>query len=151
MSFFMTALALAAPGLHQAAPPAPSAARVPADVGAAADAGESEAVSAAGRWIELIDTGRLEESWRAAAPIFRTKLTAAQWREMVQAARKPFGAPVSRRLRSTAKTATLPGVPDGNYRVLAYQARFTKRAHAIETIVLSREADGWQVSGYFIR
>jgi len=41
-------------------------------------------------------------------------------------------------------------LPDGDERVPAYQARFTKRAHAIETIARPREASGWQVSGHSI-
>lgn len=152
MPLFTVAWAIATLTVHQAAPAAAPVTSPPADVDpASTTAGEADSASAAGGWIELIDTGAWEASWRAAAPIFRTTLTAAQWGAAVQAARQPFGAPVSRRLQSTTAATTLPGAPDGDYRILVYQARFTKRADAIETIVLSREAGGWQVSGYSIR
>ena len=49
-------------------------------------------------------------------------------------------------------TRSLPGAPDGDYVLLQNDARFQNKAAAIETVTMSREADGvWRVVGYFIR
>jgi hypothetical protein len=54
-------------------------------------------------------------------------------------------------VKVVTKAKSLPGAPDGDYEVVQFQTRFANKAAATETVVLSREATGWKVDGYFIR
>jgi hypothetical protein len=61
---------------------------------------------------------------------------------------EPAGAPLA---ANTYKTS-LPGAPDGEYVVIAYETSFDKKQAATETITPMKDADGrWRVSGYFIK
>lgn len=112
---------------------------------------ETEASSAARKWAGLLDAGQWDASWRAAAVMFRSQLTSAQWATTIQSVRRPLGRVSSRVLQSAVQTKTLPGAPVGDYQVLQFQTRFATKPDAVETVVLSREKGSWRVSGYFIR
>ena len=117
---------------------------------AAADAAESAGSAAAREWAALVDGGRWEDSWRAAAAIFRSQVTAEQWADAVRPVRGPLGKVAGRSVLSVQRTNTLPGAPAGEYEVVQFQTEFASR-EAIETFVMVREGGGWKVSGYFIR
>jgi DNA-binding CsgD family transcriptional regulator len=112
---------------------------------------ETEASSAARKWVALLDAGRWDASWRAAAAVFKAQLTSSQWATTIQSVRQPLGRVSSRALQNVTQTRTLPGAPAGDYQVLQFQTRFATKADAVETVVLSREKGEWRVSGYFIR
>lgn len=132
---------------------APDAPQAPAQNAATAAPrpAETEASAAARKWVGLLDAGQWDASWQAAAAMFKTQLTSAQWTTTIQSVRQPLGRVSSRALQSAMQTKTLPGAPAGDYQVLQFQTRFAGKPDAVETIVLSRENGGWRVSGYFIR
>lgn len=49
------------------------------------------------------------------------------------------------------KAQTLPGAPDGEYQIIQYRTVFANKAGAVETVVLARVGDQWEIVGYFIR
>jgi hypothetical protein len=70
----------------------------------------------------------------------------------VRAARSPFGALNTRRLKSATPAKTLPGAPDGEYVVMQFDTAFERKAAAVETVTAVHESDhSWRVVGYFIR
>ena len=92
------------------------------------------------------------ESWKAAASLFREKVTAAQWEDAVRSARGPLGPVESRKRVSAQYTRTLPGAPDGEYVVIRYETIFQNKKSGIETVTPMKDKDGvWRVSGYFIQ
>ncbi len=109
------------------------------------------ATDAAREWVVLLDNQHWEESWRAAAPVFKSKISAQQWTQMVQAVRQPLGAVSSRTIKSMTKATSLPGAPTGDYEVIQFQTNFANKPGAVETIALSHQGTSWKVSGYFIR
>jgi hypothetical protein len=115
-------------------------------------ASDPAAVKAAESWLSLVDSGTYEESWKAAASLFREKVTAAQWEDAVRSARGPLG-PVESRKRVTAQfTRTLPGAPDGEYVVIRYETTFQKKKSSVETVTPMKDNDGvWRVAGYTIQ
>lgn len=117
---------------------------------ATGDAAQSAGAAAALDWAALVDAGRWDDSWRAAAAIFRSQVTAQQWAESVRPVRQPLGAVASRTVQSVTRTTTLPGAPAGEYEVVLLETSFAQRT-AIETVVMMRENGSWKVSGYFIR
>ena len=112
--------------------------------------GEAAAQKDALGWLVLVDQKRYKESWRHASKIFQSAVTAAEWEAQVKRVRDMVGELESRKFKSAEATKTLPGAPDGDYVVLQFDASFTQKAAAVETVVMSQEGS-WKVAGYFIR
>ena len=103
-------------------------------------------------WLAKLDAGEYGATWDAAAAPFRKAITRNKWEADVGSVRKALGPLQERSNRGARFTRSLPGAPDGDYVLLQNDARFQNKAAAIETVTMSREADGvWRVVGYFIR
>jgi hypothetical protein len=102
-------------------------------------------------WLKLIDRAKYAESWREASAYFRSRIPEKQWVIMVQGVRAPLGVLLSRKQRSIAFTATLPGAPDGNYAVIVFDTSFQNKASAMEQLTVMAYGEKWRVAGYFIR
>lgn len=113
---------------------------------------EKAAVHTAKAWLKLVDEGKYSESWDEAAQYFKNAVPREQWRNSLESFRNPLGVVLSRNLKSTNYTKTLPGAPDGEYVVIQYETSFKNKQHAIETITPMLDKDGkWRVSGYYIK
>ncbi len=113
---------------------------------------ERDALAAARDWLELIDKGDSSASYERAASLFKSAVSAEQWRTSLAAAQAPLGRPLSRSLRSGRYAEELPGAPDGKYYVFEYDTTFEKKRGGTETVVPMLDEDGvWRVSGYFVR
>ena len=111
---------------------------------------KEQALLAAEEWLELVDQGEYEESWNEAAELFKSAVTAEQWQNSITAARRPLGRLISREVRSTVYTTSLPGAPDGEYYVIQFNASFSNKESAVETVTPMKGEDGiWRVSGYY--
>jgi hypothetical protein len=119
----------------------------------AAESGKEEAaVSAAQKWLSLVDEGKYKESWKEAAEYFRNAVKQDQWEQSLQAVRKPLGKILLRKVESKSYTTSLPGAPDGEYVVIQFETLFEKKKSAVETVTPMLDKDGkWRVSGYFIK
>jgi hypothetical protein len=103
-------------------------------------------------WLALVDADNYAESWKQAAAIFKQALTADQWESAVKSVHSQTGKLVSRKLRTSEFTSSLPGAPPGEYVILKYDAIFENLKTATETVVPMKEKDGsWRVSGYFVK
>ncbi len=115
-------------------------------------ADDATTIAAAEKWLAGIDAGVYAESWNAAAASFQHALTADAWAASLAEARQPMGRLVSRKIRSTRLTKSLPGAADGNYLIIEFDAAFEKKNAAVETVTFELESDQqWRASGYFIR
>ena len=113
---------------------------------------EADAVASAEAWRALVDSGRYAESWEKASGFFQGAVGKERWIQTMQAARKPFGKNLSRKLRSARYRTALPGAPDGEYVVIQFKASFKHKKSAVETITPSLDQDGqWRVSGYYMK
>jgi DNA-binding CsgD family transcriptional regulator len=115
------------------------------------DSSASMSQGAARQWLDLLDRGNWEASWRSAAGVFKSQISAAQWATTIQPVRMPLGAASSRTFQSVTKTNSLPGVPLGNHEIIQFRTDFAHKPGFIETITLAHERDGWKVAGYFIK
>jgi len=116
------------------------------------DASVKTAEAAASAWLALVDAGNYAASWREASSLFKKQVNEEQWKSAVASARQPFGALVSRRLKSAKFLTSLPGAPDGEYVVLDYDTSFEKKKEAFERVTPMKDTDGvWRVSGYYVR
>jgi Protein of unknown function (DUF4019) len=131
----------------------PAAAAAQSAVGSLAmDISEADAERAAETWLAKVDAGKYAESWTEAAAPFRAAIDQPGWLDALTRVRAPLGALKSRALKSAHYAKSLPGVPDGEYVVVQFDAAFDEKQQAVETVTPMKEADGqWRVSGYFIK
>ena len=118
---------------------------------ALAAAPESQAQAKGEAWLTLLDNAKYGESWSESSSLFRSHVDQQKWSQMVGAVRGPLGAKISRKLKSITFAKTLPGVPDGSYGVMIFDASFANKASATETLTMMDEAGEWRAAGYFIR
>lgn len=113
---------------------------------------EDAAQKSAEAWLDLVDSGRYDESWDEAASLVKDAVAQDKWGQDIAAARRPLGPVVSRTVKSRTYAQTLPGAPDGQYVVIQYATKFENKQSAVETITPMMDTDGaWRVSGYFIK
>ena len=118
---------------------------------ALAAAPEDQAQAQGEAWLSLIDSGKYGGSWTQASAFFRAHVDQQKWTQMANAARGPLGAKTNRSLKSITFAKTLPGAPDGHYAVAIFDASFTNKASAVETLTMMDENGEWRMAGYFIR
>jgi len=119
-------------------------------------AGESEkinaALTAAKKWLAIVDGGKYSDSWKESSEYFRQAVSQEQWEQAVQGVRKPLGKVLSRKKMSATYTTSLPGAPDGEYVVIQFATSFANKKSGVETITPMMDKDGvWRVSGYYIK
>lgn len=113
---------------------------------------EKLATDSALKWLNMVDDGKLEESWKAASEIFRESLPQSQWVTMAGSVRNPLGKKVSRRFYRSLYTKSLPGAPSGEYMIIEFDTVFENNTKAIERITSKLDKDGvWRISGYFVK
>jgi hypothetical protein len=113
--------------------------------------GQQPDLQAAKAWVGLVDAKRWDDSWTAAGTLFKSQMPQPRWASTIAPVREPLGPVSSRSLKGVTKSKSLPGAPDGEYEVVQFETNFANKAAATETVVLSHEASGWKVDGYFIK
>lgn len=108
-------------------------------------------MESASLWLETIDAGEYEESWKLTGSLFQDQLSTAQWVQALVQVRQPLGELEDREVSSSTLASSLPDAPDGEYRVITYASSFEHANNAIETVTLRREGEEWLPVGYFIR
>lgn len=112
----------------------------------------SVAVHATKAWLELIDSGGYDKSWKAAAPYFKSAVSKAKWARALKAVRAPLGTVLTREIKSINYATELPGAPDGKYVVVQFDTAFAHKLHATETATTMLDHDGvWKPVGYYIK
>lgn len=112
---------------------------------------EQTAVASAEHFLQLIDSGKYQESWQQTAPIFMSQVSRKHWAEKLQGLRPPFGAAEKRTIKAAHHATSLPGAPEGEYVVFQFDTRFANKKGAIETVTMSHIGGEWLVAGYFIQ
>jgi hypothetical protein len=113
---------------------------------------EQAAVEAATEWLTLVDSGEYEQSWNESSEVFQGAISKSGWERQLHGVRNPLGELISREVQSTQYSTSLPGAPDGEYVVIAFQTSFENKKSAIETVTPMKDGLGvWRVSGYYIR
>jgi Protein of unknown function (DUF4019) len=119
---------------------------------ALADAKQEEATKSAEAWLALLDQGRYDASWDAAAPYFQHAVDKKTWQQQLSGVRKPLGKALSRHRELAQATHSLAGNPDGDYVVIQFATSFESKKDATETVTVMRQpGGGWKVSGYYFK
>ena len=118
---------------------------------AAAQVERPDSILRAEAFLAAVDASEWEGSWELAGPVFQSQASAEEWTAMVEPVRSPLGDVVSRELVTVQNTSTLPGAPAGEYEILQFRTDFEGAPRlSIETVVMLKSEDGWEVNGYFI-
>ena len=116
-------------------------------------ADKAKAAEAAETWLKLVDDGKFDESWDAAAKFFKKHVPKEGWGQQLTAVRGGLGELVSRKL-IFAEAGPKPlseDDGDGKYLVLRFKAIYDKGGRRIETVTPTLEDGVWKVSGYFVK
>ena len=113
---------------------------------------ERKAAKAASAWLELIDAGRMNESWEQLAPLVKNGVSKADWEQVLPSVRAILGKVHSREPMASERIGSLPGMPDGDYVVLRFLSHCEKKVEAVETVIMCKGNDGsWRVTTYVFR
>lgn len=111
----------------------------------------ADAVASAESFLKLLDDKQWTASHQAMGAVVRTSVSDSEWQNTVAPVRESLGAFVSRSVGEGKRDTMLPGMPEGDYGMQQFNARFANQSAAVETVVLMREQSGWKVIGYFVR
>jgi len=118
----------------------------------AQDPTATSAQAAARDWLVLTDRDDAQASWNTASKKFQAALPLSGWGDALKKERVPLGAVRNRTALKTTFQRIFPGVPEGDYALVAYATSFANRPQGHETITLERDVDGtWRVVGYTVR
>lgn len=139
-----------------AAPVAPGAIPPPTAAPDSADAAVGSMIAAAGaesdRWLDLIDHGKFDQSWMAAAVVLQEVITQKQWSADLAARQPKLGRTIMRERKKESYSKTLRGAPTGDYVIVTYLTKFEKSPLVEETLAVARDGMGqWHVAGYDIQ
>jgi hypothetical protein len=135
-------------------PPAASlAATPPSDAAGAALASMIATAGAEGdHWLDLIDHGKFDESWLAAAVVLQETITQKEWSADLAARQPKLGRTIMRERKTESYSKTLRGAPTGDYVIVTYLTKFEKTPLVEETLAVAKDAIGqWHVAGYDIK
>jgi len=153
MLIMSIAIATAAIFLLSGGPADPQRADEPASTAqdSAVSPAEAASIERAKAFLARIDAGDWAGSWELAGTPIRSEVTSREWQDRVEPVRAPLGTALSRELATVQRASSLPGAPEGEYQVMQFRTRFENEdGHSVETIVMKRGPEGWEISGYFI-
>jgi len=113
-------------------------------------ADENTTCGVAERWLKMLDDGDYEEAFEHESMRFRISGTQKQFVRYMQGRRAPFGHVESRKFIGAASMKKMVGVPDGHYESVLFKSTFENKSVAAERVILTKEADRWQVIDYRI-
>jgi len=113
---------------------------------------DKAAISAAQKWIDLVDADKYAESWKEAAVSFKSLIPEEKWQNTLQQAHRSLGNAFIRKVKAGADLSNLPRAPGGDLFVVRFETTFQNmKESAVETVTLVPDKNGrWRVSGYFI-
>jgi len=142
-----------APAAPKATTPSTPSAPVPAEAAEAAALATTIAAASAesDHWLDLIDHGKFDESWMAAAVVLQESRSQKEWTDDLTARQPKLGRMIMRERKSASYSRTLRGAPTGDYVIVTYLTKFEKTPLVEETLAVAKDAIGqWHVAGYDI-
>lgn len=115
------------------------------------DTAPAAAAESAQAWVATLDSGNYSEAWEDAAATMRSTMSQVDFDKGMQSIRAPLGKVKSRDTKSQRRVTHPPGLPEGDYWMIAYNTTFENKSNVAETLVLALEQDGnWKVAGYLL-
>jgi hypothetical protein len=109
---------------------------------------ESEAKSAALKWLALVDASNYPAAYAMEPARLRAATTQEQFVRSMEGRRAPFGRVLSRSFIGAAFTRKLTGSPDGRYESILFRTSFENKKLTAERVILADESGHWRVVDY---
>jgi len=90
----------------------------------------------------LLDQGRLKESYELTSPGFQKLESRESWHGRMISERESIGRAQSRRLIKVEKTSKFADLPEGDYLVAVFETRFDTHPDSVETVVMESAGSG---------
>jgi hypothetical protein len=101
------------------------------------------------KFVQLIDKGKVSETWPLTGPILHGMTKQADWTATLKSMRLTVGKLKSRKLVMAGFTKVIDGAPDGHYYVVFFASTFDHEPME-EKVILNLQKGKWAVEGYFI-
>ena len=113
---------------------------------------DRDSIDAGIKWLALIDAGNAGAAWDLSSKQLKSSVTRAKFIDGMRDSRKSLGKLEARTAERFARSHKMPGVPDGDYVIIEYTARFAQGKKLQEQLVWAIEdGDIWRVAGYYYR
>lgn len=111
----------------------------------------SEALLSAEAFVVDIDKSDFRSAYASAAPMLQVMSPQDVWIDQQKLSFLLLGKTIKRQLKTVRSRESYPGLPDGNYLIVCYEAQTEYKSKAIEVVLLKESDDVWQVCKYSIR
>ncbi len=118
---------------------------------ASAELFSSEALLSAEAFVVEMDKSDFRSAYANAAPILQVMSPQDAWIDQQKLSFQLLGKTIKRQLKTVRSRESYPGLPDGNYLIVCYQAQTEYKSKAIEVVLLKEQDNVWQVCKYSIR
>lgn len=103
-------------------------------------------------WLKGVDNGHYEESWDQLGGQAQNVIKKNEWKQVLDAVRKPLGTVVHRDLLNQSPAKNPQGLEPGDYMVLFYKTQFENKPSTYELVTMHKTDDGqWKVLTYQIQ
>ena len=111
----------------------------------------SAALSTAETFVTTIDNGDYTTAYAQASSSLKIQTEPQQWIKEQKVVIQLLGHVNHRKLMSIRARDSYPGLPDGNYLLVCYQAQTEHKDKAVEVLLLQEQGGQWQVCRYTIK
>lgn len=111
---------------------------------------ETQALTAARIFVELVDDGNFQSAYWSGSPLLQLANTEQEWLDRTERSQKVLGKVISRELKMTRSITSSAYLPDDDYQVILFSTRTEDKAKAHETLLLHQIDGTWQVCSYRI-
>jgi beta-lactamase regulating signal transducer with metallopeptidase domain len=116
---------------------------------------KAAAIASMQPWLNEIDAGQYDQSWKDASTLFKSHVSDETWVGDMDRVRTPLGKCDVRRQVSAILEKDVPtpkGVVKGEFVVAQFESSFENMKHTVETVSFYKEEDGtWKAAGYLIQ
>ena len=104
------------------------------------------------RLFEMLDQGKLRETYGLTGPVARQTESESSWYGQMSSERESMGDVISRRLSRVEKVDRFADLPRGDYLAVEYETSFSTHSESKEIVVLAtKEGGGYELAGYRVR
>jgi len=111
----------------------------------------ANALAAAERFAQVIDTGDSRAAYSQASPLLRLSQNEQEFVNDIERAQLLLGPVQQRQLTALRSIGIYPRFPDGDYLIVQFEARTRHKNKAAEIILLRHQDGVWLVADYSIR
>ena len=111
----------------------------------------SDAIQEAERFVSLIDNQEYQTAYQATSNLLRLTTTEDEWIDNREVSAALLGEVLERELVSVKERDHYPGLPDGDYLIVYFEARTELKKAAAEVLLLTKDVHQWAICKYRLK